>query len=244
MRFPTNYLAWDFGPWLVKNTSNYYLAMDAYLEAENTKHSDLADLERDWRALAHDMAEKMTTYLALACGGEMRHAKHFGGGSRYDIWNIIVFALNGQPDSYAADVLDIWGKRFVGRGTFKGGYGGKPWGQACAMTAEWLRGDCSDVMFVELALNLHHNNSCIFNKLALDALTYDAILNAGGADSEAKRLQRWPIILKSASLEWRTRWEAILGHLGIGEKTEPSITPLAGTSAPKAAVVAGNEKLW
>ena len=249
MILPTDFHNWGFGPWLVRNTCDYYLAMDAYLEAENTKHPDMAVLERDWRSLAHGMAEEMTRYLVLACGGEMRHCKSFSTlNDRFRTWRIVVFALNGQPNSFVADTLDRWGALFVGKGNFGGGFGGRPWAQACTMTAEWLRGDCSDVMFVELALNLHHNNSCIFNKLELDALAYNAILNAGGAASETLRRERWPVILKHGSPEWRERWRSLLGHLESAATTEPDIASLAPGSAPKKATATmaapGTEKLW
>ena len=236
MILPTDFQGWGFGPWLVRNTSNYYLAMDAYLEAENQKHPDRAEMEKDWRSLARNMAEKISQYLTLASGGEMRHCRGFKGGERYYTWSIVVFALNGQPDAFVAGTLDKWGSMFTNRYNFKGGYGGKPWAQACTITAEWLRGDCSDVMFVELALNLHHNNSCIFNKLSLAQSTYQAILNAGGAESESLRRQLWPVILKTASPEWRTRWGNLLGSLKVGDAvTEPDTTFLAPDSAQKAA---------
>lgn len=195
---------WDFGGWLVKTTADYYLTMDTYLHLEDVSQRRAAAYEREWRAVAYEMATGIARYLVLACGGELRHKGSWSvRANREQVWGLVSGWLTDRPDDFLADVLDTWAVLFKGSG-FGGSVGGKPWAQACTLTAAWLRKEYSDVIFVEMALNLHHNCAIIFNKRPLDNGAYLLLLSAGAEGLHIDK--NADLILKHGSVGRTNTW--------------------------------------
>ena len=61
---------------------------------------------------------------------------------------------------------------------WSGGFGGPAWGKAANYLAEFLEGNYTPVMFVDLVIDLEHNMGCIFNKWFDDTPYLKKILDA------------------------------------------------------------------
>lgn len=244
LTLPKDFTAWEFGDWLTKATADYYLLADTYLEAEETIPRQAPEYAQRWRDHAGQMAPEIARYLVIACGGELRHNtrwKHSKGLVRHQMWEYVSYAMDGWFYTQIALTMDAWCKEFRGSG-FGGSVGGIRWAQACAYVAEWLRGQSSDVMFVELTLNLHHNCAIIFNKLPLPK-EFPRLLAV--SDGITPKLQR---LLAECSTEGRyEEWLRVRGHQeAVDSPTSPSRTTAESGSPtpPPTAKVKGALKVW
>jgi len=74
------------------------------------------------------------------------------------------------------------------------GYGGKPWGFAANLVADYLAGDISAELFIDRCWSLEHHGGCIFNKFWLieslrSKKNHDDTLYVPGTGAEASRIQ-------------------------------------------------------
>lgn len=244
----------DWGEWLPRVTADYYVLLDCYLlaDVDGANPAVVAAYEDGWREHCTKMAERLCQYLILACGGEGRHAKKkfptpTGTHHRDQSWVKIAQRFADSSRHEVGEVMEAWADSFVTMGNFHGGYGGKPWSQASRLAGQYLRDELSSVMLVEMALNLHHNNAIIFNKLPLNG-SYLQLLDAGFAGLDKGG---WPLVKRHASEGTVDLW------LKLNNGVEPSATlktpapskatalPSSIGSAPSPHYSPANEgKLW
>lgn len=220
----------DWGVWLPRATADYYVLMDCYILADQdgANPAVVAAYEDGWREHCAKMAERLCQYLVLACGGEGRHARKTfpsptGTTHRAQSWVKLSQRFADKSRHEVGEAMEAWADSFVAAGNFHGGYGGKPWSQASRLAGQYLRDEISGVMFVELALNLHHNNAIIFNKLTLSG-SYMKLLDAGFAGLNEGG---WPLVKAHASEGTVDLW------LKLNNGEEPSAT--LKTPAPSTA---------
>jgi len=253
--FPFQTETWDFGPWLVRATADYYLLADAHLTAIDAGHNNVEALEAEWRSHAGEMAREIARYLVLACGGELRHnvkaRKQTAWVKALNIpralaWERVKCTLDGAEDAWVSRVMAGWAERFAAPNEYGGSVGGKPWAQACSLTAQYLSGEINSVLFIEYALNLHHNCAIIFNKRPLSP-QYARILAAGAVGLDEPR--RWSLMCQHGSPERMKLW---LTARGLQESDVKAVAPRSPKlrvslpktpKVPKAGVPVSN-KLW
>jgi len=253
--FPFQTKTWAFGPWLVGATADYYLLADAHLAAIDAGHNNAEALEAEWRSHAGGMAREIARYLVLACGGELRHnakARRDAGWSKATTiprnlsWERVKVALEGTDDAWVSRVMAGWAERFAAPGEYDSSVGGKPWAQACSLTAQYLSGEISCVLFIEYTLNLHHNCAIIFNKRPLPS-QYASILAAGAAGLDEP--SRWALMCQHGSPERMKLWLTVRGLQESDVKAvaprspKPSVSLPKMPKVPKTGVPVGN-KLW
>jgi hypothetical protein len=238
MQFPA-IKNWQFGEWLTRATADYYLLVDAYMTAENRGNHQASKLEAAWQSHALAMANEIAKYLIMACAGEMRHSgllKQWGhkGYARSQVWEKAFAKLEGKSEEWVSLICAGWAEQFIDKRQFQGSVGGKLWGQASQLTADYLSGEHTPVMYVEFTLNLHHNCARIFNKLHLpDGFMH--ILDAGFAgiaDADSKPNYRAKTVLTYATPEGRSQWQMAhsltdkeLAELIGGKGSTPTPTP-------------------
>ena len=155
-------------------------AADFYLLAEAGENAKWVQFH--YYSHARRLAELVAGYLAMAIGGELRHAmsksawmKGLSKGSRRraweswkGIWEELGPSVASQKAAYS----------FRASRHFRGGYGGEPWAKAAEILGQWYSGDLSDVLFVDTTMQLQHNCGCIFNKWFLDLTNLKDLLDA------------------------------------------------------------------
>lgn len=225
---------WDFGPWLTGATADYYLLVDTYLTLEVDGSPDATAAEAGWQTHSAEMAEEIAKYLIMACAGEMRHSPLLHAKppmNRHQVWDKAFKHLEGASNNWLSLVTAGWAEQFADPKQFQGSVGGKLWGQAASLTSQYLSSELTPVMFVEFALNLHHNCARIFNKLPLPSgfmLVLDAGF-AGIADDENHPKRTARIVLAHASAARRDQW------LAVHKTTNAKLQKLAGKDTPPTA---------
>lgn len=91
-----------------------------------------------------------------------------------------------------AHALRILANHFEWQGIYTGGggYGGPLWSQAARLGYNWTRGRISDVAFVDMALDLHHNGGVLFTKTHKIPAYFEAWLNAR-VEADAEWIIDW-----------------------------------------------------
>lgn len=130
------------------------------------------------RTLA-SQALRMTHYVILIITRESRHLhnkngyfsgvnippelktflKNLPGSSSAAASSFMNSPPNVGMSTYVAAIVNLFNK-----GSFSGGYGGKPWGMIAQALHSYLDGLTTAEMFVDTAYTLAHNNGPIFNK--------------------------------------------------------------------------------
>ena len=166
------------------------LINDFYLTDAMARLAVGSVLERDAKALrtkVHtEVAERVAMYLAVAVGGEIRHAKRMWmtqpvrevmdelelefmirlGGPRgaAQLQSIDQLKRMSQPDHVRfADHTTV----VFNGGGFSGGYGGPKWGAIAAALHGFLTGELSHAVFADHAFDLQHNSGSVFGKHAM-----------------------------------------------------------------------------
>lgn len=130
-----------------------------------------------------DQALRMTHYVTLIITRESRHlhskdsffgSATFGGKISGELAHFLktlpsssssaaAAFMNSAPavsmSAYVSAIVDVFNK-----GSFSGGYGGKPWGNIAKALLSYIDGQTTAEMFVDTAYTLAHNNGPIFNK--------------------------------------------------------------------------------
>ncbi len=173
---------------ILAQTSEFYLLAAASLEDNQ--------YEPQWKEYARDFAELLKNYLAMACGGELRHSRHhndwlesFRSIDKAETWR-------AWYDVYTIDPLaniEKAAEEFYRLGAWSNGFGGPAWGKAANYLAEFIKGKYSPVMFVDLVIDLEHNTGCIFNKWFIDTGILKGLLNAkfNGKDNDYELLLKY-----------------------------------------------------
>jgi len=136
----------------------------------------------DYQRFLSNASARLFYYLLLICTRESRHVKN-----KFETWQFlekeygpecVLFtkSISGSgsttsvekfkddpPDTqigrYTAHLVDVFNK-----GSFSGGYGGKPWGKVAKVLNEFAHGRFSAEMMMDTGFTLCHNNGPIFNK--------------------------------------------------------------------------------
>lgn len=135
-----------------------------------TSGAAVYSLERCYADFTKAFARSIFDYLCITCLGEARHSLHqaeslkisFGKGmplSKLHRNETYRAATQFDPKQFLPQLV-----RLFNEGGWNGSFGGESWGKAAKYCLKWINGDMSDLLFIDFALNLHHNTGCIFNK--------------------------------------------------------------------------------
>lgn len=161
-----------------REACNFYLLSDLVIDHPEVKPK----LEEK----ASYLANQFSRALDMIIGGELRHAENHSdyegslpvnpGGSRELVWE----EWKGLRESRGLEILEE-ALRIFRDYNWDGGYGGETWATATAVLLDYLKGEMSDIMFVDTAFGLQHNNNYIFDKLwNIDELTSVLDINRDG----------------------------------------------------------------
>ncbi len=144
--------------------------------------SELANAAHSLKQRVHrETAERLATYLVVAVGGELRHARdHYGqsrsavaallgefgivlGGDRRAAQVATLEKLRVMPHDKHVQFLDLCIEAFD-NGSWGGSYGGKKWGQIARAARDFLNGTLPPSVFADHAFDLQHNNGSVFGK--------------------------------------------------------------------------------
>jgi len=172
--------------WGLYTKSLLPMAADFYLLAEASENATWVRFH--YYTHARRLAELAAGYLAMAIGGELRHARTktswmtgLSKGNRRRAWEDWkgIWERLGPVDACEKAAISF------NEGNWLGGYGGKAWGKVAEILGEWHSGDLSDVLFVDTAMQLQHNCGCIFNKWFTDLSGLKTLLDAKFRGSHA-----------------------------------------------------------
>jgi hypothetical protein len=158
----------------------------AMVQAKFTKHEPLpewaVEVMAAYSTALVEQGRRLMHYMILICTRESRHIgmnatfkaahKKKYGEAIFEFTNSIHGAGSGgaasafctsAPDAPMGDYVDSLSTCFH-KGSFGGGYGGKPWGMVADTLASFIHGKTSMEMMVDTAWTLSHNNGPIFNK--------------------------------------------------------------------------------
>ncbi len=142
-----------------------------------------ADVEPVYRPDLEKYAKELATvfgaYLDMAIGGEIRYGSHKCEGvtellpriagryqdrdvrqSRGKAW----FEWKELRDEYSTSILQE-AEDALFQGDWEGNLGGPMWGECAKTLRMHEEGEYNDIVFVDQAFSLEHNNGCVFNKL-------------------------------------------------------------------------------
>jgi hypothetical protein len=159
---------------------------DYYLLAHLRMPHYLPEAAERLEDLASELAQEFTTYLDLACGGELRHASTWPyelpscpvlgrGSDRSVAWkDWLAWETPTYRMEYAVQAFEeaSWPSR---------NYGGEPWMLIASTVLAFLRKEMSSEVFVDRVWNLEHHGGISLNKVyATDELA--TVLEAHGKD--------------------------------------------------------------
>ena len=159
---------------------------DYYLLAHLRVPHYLPEAAERLEGLVRELAEEFSTYLDLACGGELRHASSWPyelpscpvlgrGSDRSVAWkDWLAWETPTYRMEYAVEAFEhaSWPSR---------NYGGEPWMLIASTALAVLRNDMSAEVFVDRVWNLHHHGGISLNKVyGTEALA--VVLEAHGKD--------------------------------------------------------------
>lgn len=158
------------------------------IKTRYTRHEVLPDWARDvmqeYKRILVIQGQRLTCYMALVTARESRHM----GSKDVSWWKANIVEKYGQKTmdfnhhikakgsdyvvSYlqqhapGAPVGDLFKSIEVifFKGSFSGGYGGKPWGMIAQCLNHFLDGKTTQEMMIDTAYTLAHNNGPMFNK--------------------------------------------------------------------------------
>lgn len=184
-------------------------AADFYL-LENLAAGGDEEAVRKLARLEEQLASEFVSYLDMAIGGELRHARrHLGEealprdiacffrevcpghrGKAWLVWTVVRRAKGPRALEIAEELFSDsrWRENF----------GGWAWGSVTRLLRRYLQGDLSSRIFVDQCFSLEHNNGSVFNKL-YDTTKLARVLVAQSEDDYEGLLAR-------ASKEVRRRW--------------------------------------
>jgi len=135
----------------------------------------LPDLDK----YAKELAATFANYLDMAVGGEIRYgsqecenvtellpriaerySKKDARSSRGKAWH----EWKELRDDYGVSILRE-AEDALFEGDWDGNLGGPMWGECAKTLRLYEEGELPDVVFVDQAFSLEHNNGCVFNKL-------------------------------------------------------------------------------
>jgi hypothetical protein len=210
--------------------------VDALAEHNQRMPHYLPEAATRLEELASELAKEFTTYLDLACGGELRHASTWpyelpscpvlGRGSDRSVawkdwlaWETPMYRME-----YALEAFEqaSWPSR---------NYGGEPWMLIASTVLAFLREETSAEVFVDRVWNLEHHGGISLNKLyATEELI--AALEAHGKDD-------YDTLLAYSSDATKRLWEKAFTSKTFGEACASLVLwtrlrNLIPTSAPAA----------
>jgi len=125
---------------------------------------------------AQEFADMLARYLDMVVGGEIRYGSETNRAvtdlmpriakrvtrrqSRGSAWA----AWAELRKEYGLEILEEAETALMG-GDWGGGVGGEAWGKVAMHLRKYLEGEYPPFMFVDIAVDLEHNNGCIFNKV-------------------------------------------------------------------------------
>jgi hypothetical protein len=139
---------------------------------------------REYKRILTAQGVRMVSYMGLITCRESRHL-HNGGDSWWQEHIVEKYGLvqkefhqtihgvgsdsaanalmHSPPDCPVGNFFKAIETMFY-KGSFSGGYGGKPWGDITKCLTEFLHGKISQEMMIDTAYTLAHNNGPMFNK--------------------------------------------------------------------------------
>lgn len=141
-------------------------------------------------------AETLAGYLAVAVGGELRHASRqrvvtsactnavetllkkykvrINGGDRREAQLEAVEALKKMSVEEQAEFFALATEVFD-QGNWSGAYGGKKWGQIARAALLFFKGEMSHTVFADHAFDLQHNGGSVFGKNSMLSGSRDTV---------------------------------------------------------------------
>lgn len=170
------------------------LIADFYLSDAMAEAAKGTMVERDAIALrikVHTrVAERLATYLTLACGGEIRHAYDYWTGcseamrtlrgdfgvlmdrnDRFEAQKSSVAKLRQAEVAEQLRFLELVTEVFR-KGSWSPAYGGAKWGAISYAAFGFLNGQLSHSVFADHAFDLQHNNGTVFGKNQMIRISY------------------------------------------------------------------------
>ncbi|KKL95944.1 hypothetical protein LCGC14_1849500, partial [marine sediment metagenome] len=142
--------------------------------------ADIDSLYRpDLEEYARELAAVFSNYLDMAIGGEIR----YGSESNEDVRALLprITARYSERDARSSrgrawyewkELRDDYGTSILQEaetalfeGDWEGNLGGPMWGECAKTLRLHEEGEYNDIVFVDQAFSLEHNNGCVFNKL-------------------------------------------------------------------------------
>ena len=166
------------------------------LMATAGKGSPLESAVSELRTKIHrDAAEMLAAYLAMAVGGEVRHAwakaRDTDGHSelvtlekfydvrpflsRTEIQELVMRALSRQDTKAHAEFFRL-AEIVFNRPTWSGSYGGVAWAKIARAGFNFLSGAWSPTVFVDHVFDLRHNGGRLFDKHRMVSMTDELVL--------------------------------------------------------------------
>lgn len=195
----------------------FYTAINQYHEKDIT--------EERKNEVVDEIANILSSYFYIICVGELRHIAFMtrGGGITTDkeefiheigrrgiplpknpenAPNRVTFYEEGgipQPESLAR-ALEVLNLTYNGFSKFPwpSSYGGRKWAAITKMVQEYLSGELSSTLFVDMAFNLQHNGGRAFNKFEW-MISRNEVMNSM-LDAKKKSYSRLEAYVKTINL--------------------------------------------
>lgn len=157
---------------IFQSTLDFYALLSMRNRLEDCKYRsgyyDYADrLLQDY---ARNFARHIRDYLFIASLGEACHGSDRCNSHELDLWEKSPFSsypssrhrVYNEAQHYEVENgTDKLSEVFFGKWSTSG-FGGKSWGKCISLNKRY--GEISNIMFVDMAINLHHNGGNVFNK--------------------------------------------------------------------------------
>lgn len=162
---------------------NHYLGtLKTELGLDGTLSTEDADFMDKYFSWNNEIAVRMFYYVLMICTRECRHIhyldnhdkklKELGGQNLVNFMELIHDTGSNNAANYLktdAPKMDLGRytealEYLFFHGNFSGGYGGHKWGEVAKVLRQFVYGEFSAELFVDLSFALCHNNGPIFNK--------------------------------------------------------------------------------